>query len=324
MPLTAPLVILGQLTAASFAGGLNLYLTVALIGISARLNLIPVLPPGLHGLENILLIASALLLYLIEFIVDKVPHADSVWDALHTVIRPLGTALLAALALDAAPIYIQVGGAVLAGTIALAAHGTKAGLRILLNRSPSKLRNTLISTLEDVCAAALAVLALRFPVAALAVGAGAALVLLLFGPGLWRVSALAARAVAARWRAFFGSPGWQTLADLPPKLRNLIEPTPLGRGEPRTVRAALKGLPGVGAYRNGWLVISWDRASFVYRSLMGSRCLRLPPIGQAELHRGIWTNAIEFQANGNRRCTLFLLKDGPSGEVAVADLTSMN
>src|SRR5687768_9074212 len=105
MPLTAPLVVLGQLTAASFAGGLNLYLTVALIGISARLNLIPVLPPGLHGLENVLLIASALLLYLIEFIVDKVPHADSVWDALHTVIRPLGTALLAALALDAAPIY---------------------------------------------------------------------------------------------------------------------------------------------------------------------------------------------------------------------------
>ena len=80
----------------------------------------------------------------------------------------------------------------------------------------------------------------------------------------------------------------------------------------------------MGAYRNGWLVISWDRASFVYRSLMGSRCLRLPPIGQAELHRGIWTNAIEFQANGNRRCTLFLLKDGPSGEVAVADLTGVN
>ena len=89
----------------------------------------------------------------VEFIVDKVPHADSVWDALHTVIRPLGTALLAALALDAGPVYVQVGGAVLAGTIALAAHGTKAGLRILLNRSPSKLRNTVISTLEDLCAA---------------------------------------------------------------------------------------------------------------------------------------------------------------------------
>ena len=215
MPLTAPLVDLGQLTAASFAGGLNLYLTVALIGISARLNLIPALPPGLHGLQNTLVIGSALVLYLIEFIVDKVPHADSVWDALHTVIRPLGTALLAAMALDAAPIYLQIGAAVLAGAIALAAHGTKAGLRILLNRSPSKLRNTLISTLEDVCAASLAVLALRFPVAALAVGAGAGLVLVLFGPGLWRVSALAARAVTARWRAFFGSPGWHTLAEVP-------------------------------------------------------------------------------------------------------------
>src|SRR5687768_3720693 len=244
MPITAPLVVLGQLTAAAFAGGINLYLTVALVGISSRLDLLPALPPGLRGLENILVISSAIVLYLIEFVVDKVPHADSIWDALHTVIRPLGTALLAALALDTTSIEWQIAAALLAGSIALAAHGTKAGLRILLNRSPSKLRNMLISTLEDICAAGLAVLALAFPVAALGVGAGAALVLLLFGPGFWRVSALAVRAVAARWRAFFGDPGWLTLADVPPSLRSLIEPTPLGCGPPRTVRAALKGLPG--------------------------------------------------------------------------------
>src|SRR5687768_2455810 len=111
MPITAPLVVLGQLTAAAFAGGLNLYLTVALVGISSRLNLLPALPPGLKGLENILVISSAIVLYLIEFVIDKVPHADSIWDALHTVVRPLGTALLAALALDAAPFHVQIGAA---------------------------------------------------------------------------------------------------------------------------------------------------------------------------------------------------------------------
>jgi hypothetical protein len=321
MPISAPLVVLGQLTAASFAGGLNLYLTVALIGISSSLNLLPALPPGLRGLENSLVIASALLLYLVEFVVDKVPHADSVWDALHTVIRPVGTALLAALALDASPAIWQIAAALLAGTIALAAHGTKAGLRIVLNRSPSKLRNTFISTFEDLCAAGLAVLSLRNPVAALAAGAGAALVLVVFGPGFWRASALAVRAFAARWRAFFGEePGWHSLAEVPTHLSRLIEPTPEGSGEPRAVRAALKGFPGVGAYRNGWLVFTRDRASFLYRSITGSQCLRMPPLAEPHIQRGIWTDIVEFNGNGGRRCTVFLLKDGPAAEVAIADL----
>ncbi len=321
MPLTAPLVILGQITSASFAGGLNLYLTVALIGISSWLKLLPTLPPGLQGLENTVIIASALALYLIEFVVDKVPHADSVWDALHTVIRPLGTALLAALALDAAPLELRVGAALFAGLIALGAHGTKAGLRLVLNRSPSKFRNTLISTLEDLCAAVLAVLALRFPVAALGVGAGAALVLLLFGPRLWRAAGLAVRAFIARVRAFFGSAGWRPLRELPPGLRSLIEPPPLGRAEPRAVRAALKGLPGVAAYRYGWVVVCYDRTSFLYRSLVGVRSLPLPPLGDPEVRRGVWTDAVEFSLIGGKRCTLFLLKDGPAAEVALADLT---
>jgi hypothetical protein len=322
MPLSAPLVVLGQLTSASFAGGLNLYLTVALIGIASRLSLLPVLPPGLKGLENELVIGSALLLYLIEFVVDKVPHADSIWDAMHTVVRPLGTALLAALALDAAATHWQIAAGILAGTIALAAHGTKAGIRIVLNRSPSKLRNTAISTLEDVCAAALAVLALRYPVAALAVGGTAVLILALLGPGFWRVSALAVRAFAARWRAFFGAPGWRSLAEVPVGLRSLIEPPPPGRSEPRALRAAVKGMPGVGAYRNGWLIFTWDRTCFVYRSIAGTRCLTMPPLLQHSVQRGLWTDVVEFNTNGNQRCTLFLLKDGPAPEVAVSDLLS--
>ncbi|MGH8630460.1 MAG: DUF4126 domain-containing protein [Burkholderiales bacterium] len=322
MPLTAPLVVLGQITSASFAGGLNLYLLVALIGVSSWLNLLPALPPGLQGLENPILLASALSLYLVEFVVDKVPHADTVWDALHTVVRPLGTALLAALALDAAPLSFQIGGAVLAGTIALASHSTKAGLRLVLNRKPNRLRNSLLSTLEDLCAAVLAVLALRYPVAALGVGGGALLVLALFGPRLWRAAGLGARAFTARLRGFFGSSGWRPLAELPPRLRDLIEKPPLGRAEPRALRAALKGLPGVPAYRTGWLVISYDRTSFLYRSMVGSRSLPLPPLGQPEVRRGVWTDAVEFHLNGGKRCTLFLLKDGPSAEVAVADLTA--
>jgi hypothetical protein len=320
MPLSAPLVILGQITSASFAAGLNLYLTVALIGISSRLNLLPALPPGLQGLENPIIMASAIGLYLVEFIVDKIPHVDTVWDALHTIIRPLGTALLTLLALDAAPVEFQVAGSIVAGIVALGAHGTKAGLRVVLNRSPSRVRSAFISIFEDLCAAALAVLALQFPVAGLGAGTVALLILLLLGPRLWRAAVLAVRAFLARLRAFFGSPGWRPLGELPPRMRTFIQEPPIGRAEPRAVRAAFKGLPGVAAYRNGWLVLSYDRTSFLYRSFIGFRCLHLPPLDQPQVRRGVWTDAVEFHLRSGKRCTLFLLKDGPAAEVAVADL----
>jgi hypothetical protein len=321
MPLSAPLIILGQLASASFAAGLNLYLTVALFGLGSRLGWIPSLPPGLKGLENMIVITTAILLYAVEFFIDKIPHADSLWDALHTVIRPLGAGLLAGLALNAASTEMMVGAAVFAAFVALAAHGTKAGLRIALNTAPSTLRSSVISTIEDICAAALALVALAYPVVALATAAGLAVLLLLFGPRVWRAGALAVRALQARRRAFFGSRGWSSLRDVPPRLRQLVEVPPLGRGEPRAVRAAFRGLPGVSAYRNGWVVLSNDHATFVYSSMLGSRSLPLPPIRQPEVHRGLWTDTVEFRVNGSR-CTLFLLKDGPATEVALADLMS--
>lgn len=322
MPLSAPLVILGQIVAAAFAGGLNLYLTIALIGLTSRFGLIPALPAGLKGLENTIVIASAVLLYAVEFVVDKIPHADSVWDALHTVIRPLGVALLTVLALSTATFEQQTGAALLAGLVALASHSSKAGLRLVLNTSPSRWRNTIISTTEDIVAAALAVVALRHPVAAIAVGAGVAAIILLLGPRLWRALGLGARAFAARLHAFFGAPGWLSLDDLPPRLRTLVPPLPLGRGEPRALRAALRGMPGVSAYRCGWLVFSYDQTSFLYRSLLGGRSLPMPRLSQLVMRRGIWTDTIDFSLNG-KAGTIYLLKDGPSAEVAIADLADV-
>lgn len=321
MPVTAPLIVLGQLVCTAFAAGLNLYLTVAVLGLGSRLGLIPALPPGLKGLENEILIGSAIGLYLIEFIIDKIPELDSVWDALHTVIRPLGAALLTTLAFGGSPLYLQIALSVLAGLVALAAHAAKAGLRIVLNTAPSKLRSAGMSTLEDLCAAGLALSAIAFPVIGGIAASVFALLLLLFGPRLWRAGALGVRALRARIRAFFDGHGWHDLGEVPPKLRQLVQRPPVGRAEPRLVRAAFRGLPGVGAYRNGWVVLTYDRAAFLYSSLLGSRLRPLPPIRQPVLHRGAWTDTVDFQVNGSR-CTLFLLKDGPAVEVTVADLSS--
>jgi hypothetical protein len=320
--LSAPLVILGQVVAAAFAAGLNLYLTVAVVALSSRFGWIPALPPSLRGLENSIVIASAVVLYLVEFVVDKVPHVDSIWDALHTFIRPVSATLLVALALHAAPVELRIGAALLAGLVALAAHGAKAGFRIVLNMKPSKWRNTVMSTVEDVCAAGLAVCALQFPVAALAVAGSAVGFAILLGPRSWRAGAFGIKALRARLRAFFGSRGWHPVRELPSGLQPLIEEPPIGRPEPRAARAALKGVPGVGSYRSGWVVLNCDRATFVYRSLLGRRCLHLPPLRQPEVRSGLWTDAVDFSVNGSR-CTLFLLKDGPGAEVALAELTTV-
>lgn len=319
--ITAPLVILGQVFAASFAAGLNLYLTVALVGLTSRLGLIPSLPPGLEGLENTVLISSAALLYILEFFVDKIPQADSVWDALHTFIRPVAAGLLAALALDTAPLYWQIGIGLIGGVVALAAHGTKAGLRIILNtRVRRRWATTVISTIEDLVAAAAAIAALAFPIAALIGGTVFTAILIVAGPRLWRAGALAVRALRARLRGFFGTRSWRPFAEVPLVLRSLVTPTPLGQAEPRAIRAAATGLRGVGSYRNGWLVISCEGASFLYRSLGRPRKLALEPLRPVRIQKGLLADTLHLEDERKRGCTLFLLKDGPSADTALADL----
>jgi hypothetical protein len=317
-------VIIGQIITVAFASGLNLYLTVAVLGAGSRLQLLPALPPGLQGIQNSFVIASALALYLIEFIIDKVPHADSAWDALHTVIRPLGTSLLVLLAFQGSKLELQAGLAVLALFVALGAHGTKALFRLLANRSPSKLRSVFISTLEDLCAVALAAAALLFPAAAPFTGAVVVLILLVLGPRLRRAAGLVVRAVSARMRALFGDTGFRSVDELPRRVRKLIETPPIGSAKPRAMRAALKGMPGVPAYRHGWVVLTADRTRFFYQGWIRWRSKTIPPLSEPRLRRGVWTDAVQFRLNKRRRCTVFLLKDGPAVEAAVAGLTGDN
>lgn len=311
--------VLGQILGVAFAGGLNLYATVAIIGLFARLELIGGMPPTLYGLSNPIVLVTAAILYTFEFFIDKIPYADSAWDIIHTIIRPVAVAVLVFAALGEASLPIQLGGAALASLTALAAHGVKAGLRLIMNVRPRKVRNAFVSIFEDVVAAALAAAALMYPVAAMVVVAVALPVTAFAGPRLWRAGVLALRAVVSRLRGFFGVKGWREADQLPARLRGLLDVPAPGRGRPRVMRAALRGVKGVGSYKNGWIVISDSDPVFVYHSLTGARRLALPAIHQAELRRGIWTDAVEINEAGNS-CTVFLLKDGPPAEVALAEL----
>ena len=308
--MTADLYLTGRLLAIAFASGLNVYATVAVLGLASRLGWGPTLPPGLRGLEDGVVIASATLLFLVEFVLDKVPHVDSLWDAIHTFIRPMAAALLGFAAADGLPIAIRLGVAVLAGTTALAAHGTKAGLRLALNTAPKRFATLAVSLGEDAAAIAIAITALAFPDTAPAVAGVILAILLLVGPGLWRPFVFGIRAIIARIRGFFGGARWRELDEVPRSLRALVDPPALAAPAPRATRACLSAGRPVGIFRNGWLVQTDNGTLFLYRSFGRPRRLTLPPIQEARVRFGLWADSVDYRSD-RFQCTVFLLKDGP-------------
>ncbi|HEX2168165.1 MAG TPA: DUF4126 family protein, partial [Longimicrobiales bacterium] len=291
------------------------------------------LPPGMVGLEHGLVIGSASVLYLIEFAVDRVPLIDHAWEAVHTLIRPATAGLLAWLALQGAPAWLQAGGTAAAAAVALAAHGSKAGLRLIVSTRASEARRrsllrTALSLLEDLAAVGIAVAALLHPNVAIGVMAAGGALLLLGGPRLWRASSLGVRAVLARTRGFFEGRGWRTREQLPRTVRAAIPVEPLGWTPAHAAPAAVSGLPGIGEYRNGWLVFTHEGPRFLYRTLLRTHIVPLPRPSEVRLRRGLVTDALDIHCspNGDRRAprefTIFLLKDGPSPQVALSELTT--
>jgi hypothetical protein len=149
---------------AGFSSGLNLYATVATLGLLQRYGVIH-LPSSLEILAHPWVLGLAAALYLLEFFADKVPYVDTIWDAIHTFIRPPAAALLAYAAAATAPPQWRWGAALLAGGVALTSHGTKASARAAVNTSPEPFSNWVLSFGEDLLAVWLTWMATAHPVA---------------------------------------------------------------------------------------------------------------------------------------------------------------
>jgi hypothetical protein len=159
---------LGRTAGLSLAAGLNVYATVAILGLAARFGWAS-LPPQFEAFDSDLVIGTAAVLYLVEFAADKVPYVDSVWDVIHTAIRPIGGALIAVATLGEASPAMTALGALLGGTLAAGSHLTKTGARAAANTSPEPFSNWALSVGEDVLVVGLGYLALEHPTAALIV-----------------------------------------------------------------------------------------------------------------------------------------------------------
>ena len=154
---------MGLVAGTSFAAGLNLYATVATLGLLQRFH-VATLPPSLAALSHPVVIGIALVLFVAEFVADKVPFFDNVWDAVHTFIRPPAAAVLAYAAVAGIHEPWRVAAALIAGGVALTSHGTKASARAAVNTSPEPISNGILSTTEDLVAIGLAWLAATHPV----------------------------------------------------------------------------------------------------------------------------------------------------------------
>jgi len=162
------LAVLGRTLAFSLAAGVNLYATVALVGLASYFGWVP-LPREYAVFGNPWVIGIASMLYLVEFVADKVPWVDTLWDTVHTFIRPIGGAALAVASLGDASPALMVGAALLGGTVAAGSHFTKAGARVVANTSPEPFSNWALSVLEDGFVVSLGLIALKFPLIALGI-----------------------------------------------------------------------------------------------------------------------------------------------------------
>jgi hypothetical protein len=181
---------LGRTLGFSFAAGINLYATVAILGLASRYRWVA-LPEQYRVFDNDLIIGAAIIMYLVEFVADKIPWMDSVWDAVHTVIRPAGGALIAVATLGHASPTTEALVALLGGTLAAGTHFSKAGTRAVANASPEPFSNWILSLSEDAFVIGLGVLALKYPaLAAVVVLVGVVLIIVF---AAWIVSAIKRR-----------------------------------------------------------------------------------------------------------------------------------
>jgi hypothetical protein len=179
------LVTLGRTLGFSLAAGVNLYATVALLGLASRYGWVA-LPEQFQVFNNPWVIGAAGVLYAVDFFADKIPWVDTVWDTVHTFVRPGGGALIAVATLGEASPTVEGLVALLGGAVAAGSHVTKASTRVAANASPEPFSNWALSLLEDLFVVVLGFVTLKYPLIALAISVFILIMMALAARWIWR------------------------------------------------------------------------------------------------------------------------------------------
>ena len=302
------------------ASGVSLYATLGGLGLASRLSLIPALPPGLTGLENGLVIATAGVLLLIEAAADREPAFAGMWHTLHALAKPIAAALLCLSALAATPASLTLAACVMAAAVALAFHAIRYGARVAY-RMPDAPRGSVPWTLGEAALAVALLRPLRFPQAAPALAVALLVFMLAAGPIGFRAFRLGVAAQRARLRAFLGEGGWSDVSELPGSLRRAIPPTPFAGTPPRATRAGVLGAPRIGRFQAAWLVADARGHRLLARTWRGSRHVEIRPPLTVELRPGAWADLLEIGTEAGE-LRILLLKDGPAPALVTRSLAS--
>ena len=247
----------------SALSGINLYLTVFATSLALNLGWLH-LSPELQQLQvlaspGILVISG--ILYFVEFFTDKIPGIDSLWDTIHTAIRPLGAAFLTIAVLGETDPAVEVAAVLLGSGVALTTHATKAGIRAIINTSPEPISNAVASVTEDVMVAGGVGLVFTYPMVAMALTVLFVVAFIYFAPKLFRhVKAVITFVVSRLFSLGKAVEEEKSLGvDLPEKTAQLVASVMQDNERIRWSVKALTGkMPGIGANRPCHLILLED------------------------------------------------------------------
>ena len=286
---------LSSLLSLGIASGLNLYAAVLTVGLAHRFGFINSLPQGLEVLSHPAVLSVAAVLYLAEFIADKVPGFTPVWDLIHTFIRPAGAALLAFGAFGDIDPKLRTIAMLVAGTLALGTHATKMGTRLAAHAVPDPVTHSAMSLVEDFSVVGLLLLAYTYPwvalpiLAAIVVGIGFAL------PFLIRVLRFLLRAATGRLLSF-----------VPPIASDEI-PGWAKQDGAQTVLGFVRSGKDLGRLRKAYLNYGGTRSTLRIKSFLSDRTIELMEPGRHA--EGLFLDYVELSAKDGKAISIYLTKD---------------
>jgi len=258
------------------ASGINLYATILVLGLGQRFGWLQGLPEELAILANPIVLGLAGVLYSIEFFADKIPYLDTLWDGLHTFIRPAGAAYLA---LQSAAGYgpeAKLLAMFIGAALGLGSHATKAGTRLLVNTSPEPVSNSLVSIAEDFGVVALLALMYTYPWVALGVVLVLIALMAVIAPLLFRMIRFLLAGVAGVVASSFGTRD-ASLSPAPDWLTTKF-PGSESAANARIYPCYARKVPGAPSFQPGYLVVFPGGLHFAFRTLLRSGFV---PLGES-------------------------------------------